>query len=107
MMLTCGTCSACCKRDLVYLTDAERGQYAHEIVVGRAVLARKPDGSCSHLTSHGCGIYETRPSLCRSFDCRVLFRDTPKMVRRMRVEHNPTMTAVYEAGKTRLHTLEQ
>lgn len=35
--------------------------------VGVAVL---PNGDCEHLQADGkCGIYESRPAGCRSFDC--------------------------------------
>jgi Fe-S-cluster containining protein len=39
------------------------------------------EGRCQHLTSHGlCGIYTTRPGICRDFDwqeCEMHVRDDP------------------------------
>lgn len=48
---SCGACGACCYR--VRLLDPE--------------WPTRPDGACINLTPEGlCGIYETRPDVCRS-----------------------------------------
>lgn len=50
-MRSCGDCIACCTA----LTIEELG---------------KPAGvACENLTPEGCGIYETRPQVCRDFSC--------------------------------------
>lgn len=49
----CGACVTCC-RDLNILTP--------ELVKPAFTL-------CPHCTGSGCGIYETRPSVCRSWHC--------------------------------------
>lgn len=47
----CGDCVACC--ELLYVNDLQ-----------------KPAGtSCKHCTSKGCGIYATRPAVCREWFC--------------------------------------
>jgi hypothetical protein len=33
-------------------------------------LPQNPDGSCAHVTPHGCGVYDHRPAPCRRYDCR-------------------------------------
>jgi hypothetical protein len=49
----CGTCIACC-RDLNIDHDG----------------FKKPAGeTCPHCTGTGCGIYQTRPGLCRDYFC--------------------------------------
>jgi hypothetical protein len=49
----CGDCVACC-----VLPDIDTPQL------------KKPEGQvCVHCTGQGCGIYETRPEVCRSFNC--------------------------------------
>jgi hypothetical protein len=71
----CAGCSACCyyagvpvdkKRDRRrlphLLTERDRD--------GVLVLRQRPDGACVHLGERGCTVYEHRPSVCRSFDCR-------------------------------------
>lgn len=48
----CGTCTMCCK------------------VMGIREIAKPPGQWCTHCTpGQGCGIYETRPSACRTFYC--------------------------------------
>ena len=72
----CGACSACChyagipvdrKRDRQrlphLLTERNRD--------GDLVLRQRPDGACIHLDRYGCTVYEHRPAVCRTFDCRV------------------------------------
>jgi Fe-S-cluster containining protein len=38
---------------------------------GELVLQRRSDGACVHLGERGCTVYEQRPAVCRTFDCRV------------------------------------
>jgi Fe-S-cluster containining protein len=35
-------------------------------------IGRKPDGYCIHIDdkSRGCGVYNHRPGICRTYDCR-------------------------------------
>jgi hypothetical protein len=47
----CGACRACC----TLLSIDEMGKKAHE--------------PCGSLCKEGCGIYETRPDVCRRFQC--------------------------------------
>ena len=37
---------------------------------GDLVLQRRADGGCVHLGEQGCTVYQYRPSVCRTFDCR-------------------------------------
>lgn len=101
----CGACHACCERDRVILRDDEAARFAWHYEGSAKVLDRKGNGQCVYLTARGCSVHDDAPDICRRFDCRVLFLITPKSVRRQRVEQNPTMRAVYEAGKRRLDTL--
>ena len=49
----CGDCVACCVLPLI-----ETDQFV------------KPEGQvCAHCTGAGCGVYETRPAVCRTFNC--------------------------------------
>jgi hypothetical protein len=49
----CGPCQACCR----------------ELKIDVPELKKKAGVDCPHLTSAGCGIYETRPPVCRGFLC--------------------------------------
>lgn len=101
----CGTCKACCKKDRIVLRDDEAGRFEWHWEGADRVLNRKANGECEHLTERGCAVHAAPPDICSRFDCRILFLSTPKERRRMRIEQNPTMRAVYEAGKRRLDTL--
>jgi hypothetical protein len=104
----CNGCTACCRQDRIVL-DASRGDdlalYRWHYELGTPVLDRKESGECVYLGPKGCTIHRIAPDICRRFDCRILFVTTPKDVRRARVQQNPTMIQVYEAGKKRLRTL--
>jgi hypothetical protein len=72
---TCAGCSACCyyegipvdkKRDKRHLPHLK----TERNVAGELVLQRRADGACVHLGERGCTVYEQRPAICRSFDCR-------------------------------------
>lgn len=52
----CGTCDACCTA--LGIADDQ--------------LKKIEGAPCEHLCASGCGIYETRPSVCRSFECQWL-----------------------------------
>jgi hypothetical protein len=49
----CGPCTACCVVLKIDVPD----------------LRKKARVPCRHLTASGCGIYATRPSVCREFLC--------------------------------------
>ena len=70
VQIDCGDCHACCKRQIVVLfpgDDTTRGDWKLE---GPAMVVRqKPNGDCIHLGTSGCDVYETRPIMCRAFDC--------------------------------------
>lgn len=71
----CDGCTACChyagipvdpKRDRRRLPHLLTERNAD----GELVLCRRADGACIHLGVQGCTVYEHRPAVCRSFDCR-------------------------------------
>jgi hypothetical protein len=58
----CRSCTACCK-ELAILEDD---------------IKKLPGELCKHCNiGNGCGIYETRPSVCRTYHC--LWRSLPEM----------------------------
>lgn len=61
---TCGSCQACC----LHLEIESRPGYSTRSDTGED-LAKKSGTPCKYLTSRGCGIYETRPAVCRAFRC--------------------------------------
>jgi hypothetical protein len=53
---SCGSCTLCCKLFPVPELEKPAGVWCRHIAQGR-----------------GCGIHETRPPVCRAFDCQWLF----------------------------------
>lgn len=68
-------------------------------------LARDEDGACVYLGPSGCTIYERRPLLCRSFDCRKHYLMLPRLDRDNLVRLGYASRAVFNAGRARLRTL--
>lgn len=79
----CGDCRGCCSAGrFVHLTPSD--QSAHSAIPkqflqpapgmpkGNAVMGYLADGLCPMLKDGNCSIYPSRPSTCRTFDCRVL-----------------------------------
>ncbi|MBV9756027.1 MAG: YkgJ family cysteine cluster protein [Alphaproteobacteria bacterium] len=38
---------------------------------GKRELRKRADGACVHLGPQGCTVYADRPTICRTYDCRV------------------------------------
>lgn len=114
----CGACTLCCRGELIILHPEDGDQVAtyHTAVMrnlrgdGRDVhvLQRGTDGdSCIYLGPQGCTIYDRRPAICRSFDCRKLFQVTPRPVRRRMIATGSADKAVFDRGRELLSTLPQ
>jgi len=66
----CGTCTACCESgQLIHLEPDEAVRLG--IDVDDPVLRPDVDGRCPMLVEGSCQIYEHRPRICRSYDCRI------------------------------------
>jgi Fe-S-cluster containining protein len=52
------------------------------VSVAVAELNRRDNGECVYLGEEGCTIYQRRPAVCRSFDCRSLFLKQTRNERR-------------------------
>lgn len=79
--VACGTCTACCRREMIALTEHDRAetfvtQESTHPLTGEPVrmIPHKPDGSCHYLGEAGCTIYDRRPVICRAFSCVGLVR---------------------------------
>lgn len=107
--IECGSCRACCLRDVVKLhpklDDLDTFDWHYEQAPSGEVFAvvdRRADGACVYLGDAGCTIHERKPVACRMFDCRVLYMETPAVRRKRRISENPTMKLVYDAARERL-----
>jgi hypothetical protein len=69
------------------------------------LLATKENGECAYLGPEGCTIYERRPVLCRSFDCRKHYLILPRQDRDNLVRLGMSSRDVFNAGRIRVKTL--
>jgi hypothetical protein len=85
--------------------------YRHRVATDRAtgnkvfLLAAEADGRCVYLGPKGCTIYNRRPVLCRSFDCRKHYLILPRQDRDNLVRIGLSSRAVFNAGRARLKSL--
>ncbi len=73
----CNGCTACCRQQVVLLSmedEPNMAAYDYRHVGDLRVLNNKPNGDCTHLGPEGCTIYENRPFICRTYDCRKHFK---------------------------------
>jgi Fe-S-cluster containining protein len=111
----CNTCTECCKSNQGLFLHPEQGDDVHSYqfqvltdpATGNPVylLATKENGACVYLGPAGCTIYQRRPLLCRTFDCRKHYLILPKQDRDNLVRLGLSSRVVFNAGRSRLKTL--
>ena len=110
----CGTCTQCCRSSQGLFLHPGQGDdvdsYRHRTAVDRDgnpvhLLETTPEGACVYLGEAGCTVYERRPLLCRSFDCRKHYLILPRQDRDNLVRLGLSSRAVFNAGRARLKTL--
>jgi len=69
------------------------------------LLAADANGRCVYSGESGCTIYDRRPLLCRSFDCRKHYLILPRGDRDNLVKLGLASRAVFNAGRARVKTL--
>lgn len=89
--LNCGTCTACCKSNpgiFLHPSDGdvpENFKYTMAYNPLRGELGMLVDttdaGDCIYLGSGGCTIYDNRPAVCRSYDCRINYLSLTRKMR--------------------------
>jgi hypothetical protein len=65
----CGDCVACCQ----------------VLNIAEADMVKPADQMCMHCTGSGCGVYESRPQVCREWDC--VWRRIDSMPMETRPDH--------------------
>src|SRR5216117_1761824 len=69
----CDGCTVCCRHSpsLPLIPGLDNvSSYDTVMVDGMPEFRRQEDGSCIYLINNRCSIYNRRPWICRSFDCR-------------------------------------
>lgn len=113
--MPCDGCTECCRSNQGLVLHPEQGDdvdsYEHRILARRAtgepvfVLATDASGRCVYLGDRGCTIYERRPLLCRTFDCRKHYLMLPRQDRDNLVKLGLSSRGVFNAGRSRVKTL--
>ena len=113
--MPCHTCTECCKTGQALILHPEQGDNVESYQVcvsahpdtGAPVylLATKENGECHYLGPGGCTIYDRRPLLCRSFDCRKHYLILPRQDRDNLVKLGLSSRSVFNAARSRLKTL--
>jgi Fe-S-cluster containining protein len=111
----CGGCTQCCRSGQGLLLHPEQGdevqsyqvQVRKDAASGAFVylLDTNEKGECVYLGPSGCTIYNRRPLLCRSFDCRKHYLILPKQDRDNLVRLGLSSRAVFNEARRRLKTL--
>ena len=111
----CNGCRLCCTNDMIFLHPAEGDRPADYLtqqvfnpITGKAghMLQKKPNGECVYLGPAGWTIHDRAPVICRTFDCRKLYRKFGLAERKRMVRAGVVDQAVFDAGRRRLGTLE-
>ena len=113
--MPCNGCTECCKSNQGLFLYPEQGDevdsYQHQVLTDQAtgnpvfLLATGANGQCVYLGASGCTIYDRRPLLCRTFDCRKHYLILPRQDRDNLVKLGLSSRAVFNAGRARLKTL--
>lgn len=103
----CAGCTVCCKNEDVVIRvedgDILENYKTHgKIRYGETVqiLDHQPNGDCVYLIENKCSIYEERPIVCRSYDCRIDFLSHTRSTK------NKGFNPNFEEGKKRINTLD-
>jgi hypothetical protein len=75
----CGDCRVCCQLELL-MVNVKHGEDVPGLQTYTRMGVAEPiptryvckgaDGVCVHLGPNGCEVYDSRPAVCREFDCR-------------------------------------
>lgn len=106
----CNGCTACCRGEIVMLFpehgDNPKVLAQHFDLGGKLILEQTDSGDCVYLKDGGCSVWEDRPAMCRAFDCRRHYQSFTRSERRRMVKSGIASRSVFDAGRSRLHTLK-
>ncbi len=115
--VACNGCTECCRSGQALFLHPGQGDdvetYQTQVTAhpdtGAPIflLATKENGECVYLGPSGCTIYDRRPLLCRSFDCRKHYLILPRQDRDNLVRLGMSSRAVFNAGRLRVKTLSR
>lgn len=110
----CNGCTACCKGEAIILHPEcgddeslyQTKPVQHPLTGKMALmLEQKSNGDCAYLGTNGCTIWGHRPTICRTFDCRMMFLKFPPALRKQMLRAGMLDRDVIRAGRKRQNTL--
>lgn len=63
------------------------------------ILDRHANGDCVYLGEHGCTIHDHAPWVCRTFDCRELFKASDRIGRRRAIKRGDMTKEIFDRGR--------
>jgi Fe-S-cluster containining protein len=105
-VVPCGDCHLCCRMMTPVLP--ERGddplQYDTALCLtpGKEpylILNRQNNGDCIYLGEHGCTIHARAPWVCRTFDCRALFKASDRAGRKQAIKRGDMSKEIFDRGR--------
>lgn len=67
------------------------------------ILNRKDNGDCVYLDANGCTIHDRAPWVCRTFDCRELFKASDRIGRRRAIKNRDVTKEIFDRGRELLN----
>ena len=105
-VVPCGTCHLCCR--LMTPVRPEMGDDPSQYITatcftpGKApymILDRQANGDCIYLSESGCTIWERAPHACKQFDCRLIFKNSDRIGRKLAIKNNDMPKAIFDRGR--------
>lgn len=105
-IVPCGTCQLCCKMMTPILPERGDNAALYDTAMcytpGKQpylILNRQANGDCIYLDANGCSIWDHAPWVCRSFDCRELYKASDRTGRRIAIKRGDMTKAIFDRGR--------
>jgi hypothetical protein len=63
------------------------------------ILDRLPNGDCFYLGPDGCTIWERAPWTCKDFDCRMVFKNSDRIGRKIAIKRGDMSKEIFDRGR--------
>jgi len=105
-IVPCGDCHLCCRMMTPVLVERgdDPAQYDTALCLtpGKEpylILNRQDNGDCIYLGEHGCTIHARAPWVCRTFDCRELFKASDRAGRKQAIKRGDMSKEIFDRGR--------
>jgi len=63
------------------------------------ILDRHANGDCVYLGQVGCTIWERAPYECRKFDCRMVYKNSDRVGRKLAIKNGHMSKEIFDRGR--------